>query len=250
MKLAIFTFLLLFTNLVQAERLDGPANIRVKPNGGLMASLADNLTIYPLSRHGEWYKVHLLVSVKNSDYLIESNKVIKNATLHEPYRNMPIGRTLNQIHAPLSRLYSEDGKGEYLVVVLEGYTHKNNLKEQELLEEGLARLLGTSAPVTIDNLKSHLQLYRYGKYWGKHDDFSGYTYNGDLVYDPSPTVRIILFLCNDELCAIAHQRPIDIPSWKDMKSHRGLTLTLLNNFPKPKYNEFLNWYNRSFAWYD
>lgn len=250
MKIFVTILLYITVSIAFAERIDGPANIRDKPNGTKLFSLYDGLLIYPISKHGDWYKIHLLLNVKSSDYLLNTQQVSKGSPLFTTYRNLEAGKAVNTVSAPLSQMYSEDGEGEVLTVVIEGYTFKNNLKEKVLIEESLVELLEITHPITKDELEPHLKQYGYAKYWGENTYFSGYTYHGDLVYDPSPTVRIILFLCHDELCAISHQRPITYPAWKSAKATRGLELMFLSNFPRERYDEFMNWYNESFSWAD
>lgn len=250
MKIFITLLLCITASTSLAERIDGPANIRDNPNGNKLFTLDDGLLIYPVSEHGDWYKIHLLLNVKRSDYLLSTQQVLKGSPLFTTYRNLEASKAVNTVSAPLSQMYSEDGEGEIFTVVIEGYTYKENIKEKALIEESLVDLLETNHPVSKHELESYLKRYDYAKYWGEDAYFTGFAYPGDLVYDPSPTARIILFLCQGELCAISHQRSITFPTWRRTKASRGLELMFLSNFPRERHEEFMQWYNESFSWAD
>ncbi len=117
-------FMLSFT--VNAQLIDGPANIREKPNDKLLFSINDNVPVNYRFYQNDWYLVSFTVNVHESDFLSD-NVISKEAKLFDSSGN-EIGKTLDNISVSNEKTTYHPENHTY-TCVFEGYTFKNNLKD-------------------------------------------------------------------------------------------------------------------------
>ena len=65
-------FIIISFQTLMAGTIDGPANIRIKPNGKIMASLNDKIFVNELNTKNNWYKIHFSGYIRN--HKNQSNK--------------------------------------------------------------------------------------------------------------------------------------------------------------------------------
>lgn len=125
-SLLIVLLVLILSSPVTAQLIDGPANIREKPNGKLLFSINDNVPVDYRFFQNDWYVVSFTVNVPETNFSSE-NVIAKETKLYDSNGN-EIGKTLDNI--PLSKENTTyHPENQTYTCVLEGYTFKNNLKD-------------------------------------------------------------------------------------------------------------------------
>jgi hypothetical protein len=110
-----------FSSAVVAAVIDGPANIRDKPNGRIIASLDDGVSVECKHRVGDWYLT--AIAVKIPSVSVEQNHVKKNTVLVTA-SNKPVGKTVSSTPLLYPKLYWDGFTGK-----IEAYTHAQNLRK-------------------------------------------------------------------------------------------------------------------------
>ncbi len=111
---------------VQAELVDGPANIREQPNGKILFSIKDNVPVDYSFYQDDWYSITLTVSTQEARFSMGSG-ILKDTILYDLNGN-EIGRALDNIPISKERITYNQESHTYKCI-LEGYTFKNNLKD-------------------------------------------------------------------------------------------------------------------------
>lgn len=231
-------------NLIIAERIDGPANIRDTINGKkILFSFDDNLIVECTETVNDWQLVGCYVklnSVQNKTLKLEPGDTLYSID------NFKIGITISEADVWMG---SEDNGISYGLIV--GYTHKQNIKTETVIESALAKLITESKKkITIDDLKPLINSFQFetcssnsmgdenGKWYFKWDN---------SIDDPSPQDRITLIIENNNLIGIVHARKIDFEKYKTYDLIRGHKFTPATNLTDEKINELIkeriNWYN-------
>ncbi len=124
--LPVFLFIFILSFNVNAQLIDGPANIRGKPDGKLLFSINDNVPVDYRFYQSDWYLVTFTVVVPETCFLIE-NVIAKETKLYDSTGN-EIGKALDNISVSKEKTTYHPENHTY-TCVLEGYTFKNNLKD-------------------------------------------------------------------------------------------------------------------------
>ena len=113
------------------QYVNGPANIRDKPNGEKLFSVNNYVSIQINGEpKGDWYKVGLLCSVKRGQ-LIDKKKIMANAVLYNAQGDS-IGIALSDFQVANNFDENSEKYKELDVVSVElvGYTFKGNIRDQ------------------------------------------------------------------------------------------------------------------------
>ncbi len=128
----LLLFTITFTNAL-GQYINGPANIRDKPNGNRLFSVSDSVKIVVDKKQeiNGWHQIELMCYVE-SDRILDK-QFIKASTTLLTINGDSIGHTFAQFRLDenfneLSDKYKELGK---IYISLKGYTHKSNLRQEK-----------------------------------------------------------------------------------------------------------------------
>ena len=182
--------------------IDGPANIREKPNGKLLFELYDNSAVTSTVLKNNWYNIGLFVKVNN----IKSKSYLNEGDLIFNINNEKIGIVINKTPIHLKRSESDIG-------FIFGYTFKNNIKKIKSPEYVLEKLVEENAARTKEEFnyllsQYHFELYGRNKYLIPGIEM--YTISESILYDITPTFRISLLFKDNRIVAVVHTRKLNI----------------------------------------
>lgn len=196
LKIIFLLFSLQTIQNIEAEIIDGPANIRNKPNGTVICSLNDNTFIEIENSHNKWYSISLLfklnsIQLKNGK-MQNGDRIINNL-------NKTVG--IFKADFKLTNI-SEKYKRNNIIshwAVLNAYTYKNNFKY--ILTKRLLALI-KKGTIHYKNFTPILKANKFVKHKILRD--SGNTYNiyikfNVLTSPVSPTPSIFLIFKNGQL---------------------------------------------------
>lgn len=199
---------MLCVSVSNAETVDGPANIRSKPNGKVIATIGDGEKLNVLSYKNGWYEVEIPVYVYKKSAPDGLSSVVPNTSLYNNNGRI-IGKTLDNANIV-------DGPGEeedrYQGAII-GYTATTNIRPESVLESEIEKLLAKHKFSLNTDWWSHINKSRYES-WKIYGDFESFNVGEELALDPSPTARIILYFYKKNLFAIYHVKPINFQSFK------------------------------------
>ena len=193
MKVLVSLILLALSFSVFAEIIDGPANLRVAPQGKVAVSLNDGVEVYVDKREGNWFKITFLAYVSKKDY--RAAKIIRGDIELFDFEGRSIGKTVDSFS---NFEYFQDPDRYGLIITL--YTYKSNIVESTILEDRVVDLINSddlnkASLLNLDNLKIER--------WTSVEGFSGGIVL-DVLNNPfSPGIRFIFFVKNQEVVAIA-----------------------------------------------
>ena len=137
------SFLILSSLICRSEIIDGPANIRIAPNGLILFSVEDKAFVTILDFEGDWYRIKLEGWVETSG--IENNELkigIELTTVTDQKICSIVQPTkIDRI------LYASENK---VRVQISGFTYKTNIKNE---------ILNTVAEIDTNKLKPLIQYY-------------------------------------------------------------------------------------------
>lgn len=153
--IVLFIFIVSFN--VTAQLIDGPANIREKPNGKVLYSINDNVPVDYRFFQNDWYIVSFTVNVPEADFSIE-NGISKEAILYDIAGN-EIGKAMDNIPVSKENITYHQENHIY-TCVLEGYTFKNNLKDSISIVSIADRIKAPNKKCSslIDIAKSYIEM--------------------------------------------------------------------------------------------
>lgn len=213
------------SNKILREQIDGPANIRDSINGNILFSLNDKVNVDVVGYKNDWFIIYVFVDsinvlnnrIKNSDSIFQNNKVagisLTNNTVFEYYSGSN---------------------------VIEGYTHKNNIKEKTLIESVIVSNL---AKRDLKDWNSIIKKFDFEI----RDDILDY--NAFQLYennDISPGWRVLLLFEDNKLVGFLHTRKIQSSLLKTNKleGFKDYKLSFYKDYNTEKSIRFSNYINK------
>lgn len=215
------------------ERIDGPANIRNKPNGELLFELYDNSLVEVSSESkNDWYEVLVYADIDYNEFEMDSiNKgryIIAN--------NDTLGKVIK------SHYVSTGKSKDYSYAMLYGYTHKNNIKPETVLENALQKYLQNNQR-NLDYWKIFIKSFALKEDAIEYKNFKTYYNYESCVDDPSPGFRIVLLFDNKELIGLIHSRKLNIHKTKTYKLNWSYYITFFEKYTETEQKEFVDFMN-------
>ena len=235
----LFIFIFILVSDAYPETIDGPANVRDNPNGEIAFKLFDNVQVEAKEPEGEWYFIGVWAILTEKQF---NSDTLKHGTPLYNESGDRIGTTIKNL--PLFGTYMDGGDNTLLIT---GYTYKNNIRPDSIVENQLNKILKSNINnFNISKFKNHLNKFKYYKLEERlfiDGPIDMYMVYESEVVDPSPTDRIRLFSQNNELIAIYHTRRISLNGYKRFQIEGFGEVILLkysNEVKKAKYIESIS----------
>jgi hypothetical protein len=214
------------------ERIDGPANIRSKPNGEVLFSLDDNVLVDVNQEKDGWVQLLVYADIEYDEF--EMDSIIKDRPIiihkHE------VGKIL-KTHSPST------GQGrDESYVMLYGYTHKNNIKPETVIETRLLDNL-KKEDFSLTSWTEFIALFELDTDAIDYDEFETFYNYENSVDDPSPGFRIVLLFKNKKLIGFIHSRDLNLSEMKTHKLDWSYKISFFNNYPTNKQQKFVDYMN-------
>lgn len=217
------------------ERIDGPANIRDAINGQLLFTLYDHTLVNCTALKNNWYTVGLLMDIGKGEAGIKEVK--------KGRKIMMDGKEVGELKADMEVYTGSNDKEAWAELI--GYTHKDNIKPESIIENALAAYL---SKIEGDRTSGKYQNFIRQFDLEKSDQFEGYTLYytyENWIDDPSPMWRIALVFQKDRLVSILHARPLKAGNTTKHKIGRGFGCLTYNDIENSKeivdmFKQFVN----------
>lgn len=208
-SLMLLTIFACNLNICYAETVDGPANIRLKPQGAVIASINNGVKLDAHGLKQGWFEVEIPVYVDKQSVSTDFSMLSANTKLFDADGNM-IGKTL----AATKFIPGQDETNSQLQGVIRGVTAKSNIRPETVLEPEIEKRLNGHRLSLESDWSQYMEAvgYESSKTYGDFDSFQA---NDQQALDPSPTPRIILYFYKKKLFALYHVRPIAYSKFVD-----------------------------------
>ena len=208
-------------SLTKSERVDGPANIRVKPNGKLLFVLNDNAPVAANEAEEGWLQVGVIASIsqkeKDSSLIRKGSKIVVDKKI--------VGEVVEDIHITSMMVTTEGNLAE-----LTGYTFISNIKPNSIVENEFSQIVNSkNGPLTLDQFERFLKNFEFQDFDGLLQNFTGYEIDENWIDDPSPLLRLWLIFDKRTLVGVFHSRPLKITRSTPIKVDRRFSFTPLTN---------------------
>lgn len=220
----------------EGERINGPANIRDKPNGKILFSLNDGVIVETTPIHNKWMMVG--VELQMTELQKEESIIRKGDTLFLT-SGLMVGEALSDFE---TWEYSDSS------CFISGYCFHENLKPESVPELILAMELSAGNKGRA-SLEKFIKYFRFIDYdYSEKENLTTFMIYESILEDPSPRDRIsMLFGTDNNLTAIIHSRDIDLPEYNSYDLIRGHRLTIIADLQLSEIQnmrkKYINFYN-------
>lgn len=212
---------------VIGERIDGPANIRSKPNGKVLFSLNDWTLVEATEFDKDWCRVLVGAEIPESEFGLDS--MVKGRKLK--VNGVVVGEVI-ETHEVSS------ASGYKTWAYMYGYTHRNNIYSNTIIENVLLNKI-ESPEFDLTSWKEFINKFELDTInYKEFDGLTGYYNYENSIEDPSPGYRVVLLFENNSLIGVIHSRKLNISSFKTTALEHSYYLSFLDTYPKEKIQRF------------
>ena len=224
---------LLKAETIIGERIDGPANIRSKPNGDILFELHDDVLVETSTKLDKgWYQVLVYADIEYEEF--EMDSILGG-------RSIMLGK--DTIGKVLKTHYVDTGRGEnHAYAMLYGYTHEDNIKPETLIENMFQNNLVRKGR-DFSSWISFIKIFNLEKGAIGYEKFESYYNYENSIDDPSPGFRIVLLFEGKILVGLIHSREMEIDKTTTHKLDRSYYVTFFNDYSEKGQMEFVNYMN-------
>jgi len=229
--------LILFLSIdLSAEKINGPANIRIEPQKEIFISIYDSVEVRCTELKDNWYQI--VFTIKVSEDIYKNKKQIKKGEKLIDFNGKEIGIAVNDISLTTSSAWSSGGapgNPKRFGMEIYGYTHKDNIYNWSIPENLLNKIiLANNSKLTLETFNKFITDFKFEKYGLLKDsvpNLTEYMIHENDIDDPSPIDRIRFIFEGKKLIAIVHSRGLKTDGFKTVKIQRDMNLTI---FTLPK----------------
>lgn len=214
-----------------AERIDGPANIRDRPNGEILFSLNDNVLVDVSPSKDDWHE--LIVYAETNELNKDVDSIYKDSPIFLDKKNA--GTIIKTQFA----YRTNSGKESY--IMLHGFTHKDNIKPETILENQLLKGLKESNR-KFDYWKEFIHSFKLRNEAFDYEGFDSYYNYENGVEDPSSGFRIVLLFEKEELKGFIHSRALKLEGMITHKLERGYHISYYHDYPQNRQHNFIDYF--------
>lgn len=228
---------------IPGERINGSANIRDTINGRVLFTLDDNIPVECTEGKNDWHIVALNVRISPEE--LKNFKIAGGKTL-VGLNGEKFGVTINE-----TPLWRADENGGIETGFIKGYTFKENIKPESVIENVLNKIIEEKGNEIVENdlkgLIDSFQLEKCSESSEPDENGKWYSYGDNLIEDISPRDRITLIIDNERLIGIVHSHQLNLKNLKTYELIRGHKFTPVANLTQEEIDrivkERIKWYN-------
>lgn len=209
------------------ERINGLSNVRDTANGLLVFELYDNTLVEATQSENNWCQVMVTVDAPPGFTL---DSVLRKGIflIHD---KDTFGRVLNDMYA-LSIIQLKDRN----LLELYGYTQKDNIKPESIIENALIVEL-QKGNRKMNDWKRFVKNFQLDSNAFSCQGLVSYYFYENVIDDPSPGFRVVLLFHKDLLVGYVSSRAV--PNKETVsKSCYGYTLSFFKDFPNMAQMQF------------
>jgi len=219
--------------LIIGERIDGPANIRNKPNGDILFEINDNALVEVTTKpENDWYEILVYADIDYDEYPLDS--VLKSR--HIIVNNDTIGKVIK------SHSVSSGQGGDFAFAMLFGYTHKNNIKPETVIETVFKKNLAENGRDFSDWIR-FIETFKLDNDAVSYESFESYYNYENTIEDPSPGFRVVLLFEKQRLIGLIHSRELHIDGTKTHKLKWSYYVTFFDDYAQTGQAKFVDYMN-------
>ncbi len=239
--ISLILILLAINFNLYTESIDGPANIRNKPQGQVIFSIEDNQFVSASELTNNWYRIMFTAFVKVES--IRNNTIINvDSELYSSDFKTKVGIVKAEYN--ISGYYIESDNSDFIEVMLFGYTFKSNIRLESILEREIERVLSSGNKLDL------IEVYeRFGFYESEVENYKVWiTYDND---DPwgSPDFRMMIYCDkNNNVIGIANKgRKLKLDTVAESNIDRNYRMQYLINLSEAERIKFEKLMTEAFA---
>jgi len=225
MKLIILYLLFILCFHSFSATINGPANVRLSPNGPVILFLNDGEYVYADELKNNWFEIMINVKFKCSD-LIDGKFVSEGTKIYKMDNRTIIGEVKSRID--ISEWLSLNPSSDFLETIIYGLTFKSNIYKNSILEREVERLINSNQLKTMDSLSA----FNFNRY--EVDEYIVWTtYDYSSPYASADFRMMIYFDLKGVLIGVANNnRRLDLVNKLETKIDRGFRMQYINLLPE------------------
>lgn len=217
------------------DRINGPANIRASVNGKVLFSLNDLTLVDCTDQTNGWY--HIAVAMQLEDGETDTTVLKKGRKI------IAAGQIVGEIKEDMQpNGPSYQDKEDHTIVELIGYTFKDNLYPNTVIENALPAFLAKTPNPTKAAMQPFIDDFKLQEEAESFKPFVGYYNYENAIEDPSPGFRTMLVFDKDKLIAVVHSRYIDFKQ-PSVHADRNFSITYMPDVSQATQDKFTKIYN-------
>lgn len=222
------------TSPIIGERINGPANIRDKPNGEILYELNDDVLVETTKLKDGWYQVLVYSIIDFEDVNVGSIQKDKSIIVE----GKKIGKVI-KTH-DVSTGYNQD----YAFASLYGYTDQDNIKSETIIENVFLRNIESQGR-KLGEWKAFIKNFKLERDAIEYKNLKTYYNYENSIDDPSPGFRLVLLFDNDELIGWLHSREViqTIENTNTQPLIYNYAVTFYNDYPQKDQKGFVKHMN-------
>lgn len=222
------------TELIIGERIDGPANVRNKPNGDILFELYDNALVEVSTKpENGWYQVLVYSDINDNEFKMDSILIGRPIILDKD----TIGKVLKSHNVNTGR------GGDFAYAMLYGYLHQKNIKPETVIETVFKKNLSEKGRDFAD-WEGFIETFKLDKNAVDYDEFESFYNYENALEDPSPGFRIVLLFNKQNLLGLIHSREMNIENSYTHKLNWAYYVTFFEDYPEDRQTKFVNYMNK------
>lgn len=235
-RICILILIIFLSIDLSAERINGPANIRIEPQKEVFVSLFDSVEVRCTELKDNWFQI--VFTIKVSEDIYENQKQIKKGEKLFDFNGKEIGIAITDIPLSTSSSWSSGGapgNPKRFGIEIYGYTHKDNIYSWSIPENPLNKIISENKNnLTLETFNKFINDFKFEKYGllkNLAPNLIEYMIHENDIDDLSPIDRIRLIFEGQKLIAIVHSRNLNTTDFKTLNIQRDMKLTI---FALPK----------------
>lgn len=238
-KYSILIILSIFSLKLYAEKIDGPANVRLSVNGEKVISLFDNSNVSCTKLVNNWYTIGINIKITKEQYENDIIVLPPRTTLYN-LDNELIGETIKEL------VFSEKMSGmwagvEWHGVTFIGYTYKSNIKLTSIPEIKLNQIITENkTEYNLLDFKNFFKLYDF-EIGGllSRKEYTEYIIYENWIEDLSPMDRLRLTFKNSKLISIIHTRKLNLDFIKSIQLIENLKIKIFDKMDDEQKRNYI-----------
>lgn len=214
------------------ERVRGRVEVRDKPGGNVLFTLADSTLVTCAEDKDGWCAVGLYMSIPAGEYgtdtLRKGRKIVVDGK--------EVGEVVKDMYVTTSSTGRESWAG------LSGYTQHGNIYPFSVIEHALQGYVDTVSGRTLQAFLPFINSFKMERDEELKPYVSYFTYE-NWIDDPSPLPRVQLVFLEDTLVGVVHSRPLTLRHTTDHQLQRGFRVQFFSDVRQVAKDNFIKKFN-------